>query len=486
MSLTRKVAYNTFIQIMGKAVTTAISLVLIAALTRYLGVAGFGQYTTIFAFVTFVSVVADFGFFWILVREIAHPDADINKTTSNILTFRTIVGIVIFAACFGAGFFIPQYADFHPGIGIVALATLFLTLNSTYIGIFQNKLRMDKAALTDVLGRAIILGVTLYLINKNLGLNSILWAYALGNVINLGASAWLGRVYVKVRPAFDFTYWKQVFWQTLPMAIVLILNLLYFRTGTLMLSLMKGSVDVGIFGAPYKILEILLLFPAMFMGNVFPILTRYIHTQNERLQTALQKSFDFLVLLSVPIVLGVVFTSDRIIRIVGGQEFVTAQTISPVWGLSATAPLVLQILMVAVGVSFISHLFNFLVIALGKQSKMIWPNLVCVVVNITLNFILIPRISYIGAAISAVVTEILVLILSWWVAHKYVEIRLELKMVWKVLVAGAVLGLFLYFWAAPINLIILAILSLVIYLGVLWITKGINKEMIGSLIKKEE
>ena len=67
MSFTRKIALNTIVQIIGKVLTTLISLVLIAALTRYLGVSGYGQYTTIFAFTQFFAVLADFGFFLFLV-----------------------------------------------------------------------------------------------------------------------------------------------------------------------------------------------------------------------------------------------------------------------------------------------------------------------------------------------------------------------------------------------------------------------------------
>ena len=61
MSLTRGVAYNTTIQIVGKVITTIISLFIVAALTRYLGVAGFGQYTTIFAYTGFFGVLAVLG-----------------------------------------------------------------------------------------------------------------------------------------------------------------------------------------------------------------------------------------------------------------------------------------------------------------------------------------------------------------------------------------------------------------------------------------
>jgi len=482
MSYTRKVFYNTAIQIIGKVATTVISLFLVAALTRYLGVSGYGQYTTIFAYIGFFAVFADFGFFWILVREIAQPEADINKATSNVLTLRTIIGIVIFGLASLIGLFIPQYADFRGGIAIIALASLFLALNSTYIGIFQNKHRMDKAVLTDVIGRIIIFVLTIYLIKLGLGLNLILWAYAIGNFINFILSAYLGKIYVNFRPAFDFTYWRKLFWLALPMAAVLILGTIYFKIDSVMLSLMRTSEDVGIYGPPYKVLEILLLFPSIFMGNVFPIVTRYIYTQDERLKNALQKVFDFLALAGLPIVLGIVFTAQRIIRIVAGQEFVTAHTIPPVWGLPATSVTVLQILVIGVVLAFFSSMFGYLMIALGKQSKLIIPNLVFVVFNIGLNLILIPKISYIGAALVTVLTEIVVITFYWWVLQGLLKVKYDLKILWKVTLASLILGLFLYFWANSFNLIILILLAMIIYLGVLWLLRGINKQMFLDLL----
>lgn len=482
MSYTRKVFYNTAIQIVGKVITTIISLFLVAALTRYLGVSGYGQYTTIFAYIGFFAVFADFGFFWILVREIAHPEADINKAVSNVFTLRTIIGIVIFGLASLIGLFIPQYADFREGIVIIALASLFLALNSTYIGIFQNKHRMDKAVLTDVIGRAIIFVLTIFLISKGYGLNLILWAYAIGNFINLVLSAYLGKIYVHYRPAFDFAYWRKLFWLALPMAAVIILGTIYFKIDSVMLSLMKSSEDIGIYGPPYKVLEILLLFPSIFMGNVFPIVTRYIYSNDERLEQALQKVFDFLALTGLPIVLGVIFTAERIIRIVAGQEFVTAHTIGPVWGLPATSVTVLQILVIGVVLAFFSSMFGYLIIALGKQSKLIVPNIIFVVFNVGLNLILIPKISYIGAAIVTVLTEILVIFFYWWVLHRLLKIKYKLRILWKVAIASLVLGIFLYFWANSFNLIILVFAAVFIYLGVLWILGGVNKQMFLDLL----
>lgn len=477
MSKTRKVASNTIVQIIGKVITTLISLVLVAALTRYLGVAGFGKFTTIFAYTQFFAVLADFGFFWFLVREIAKPEAETDKITNNVLTFRSLLALGFFGLAFLIGLFIPQYHDIRWGIGIIALASFWMTLNGTYVGIFQNKLRMDKAALTDILGRVVILGLVLMLIRESATLNQLLWVYFLGNLINFLLSAFLGRCYIKFRPAFDLALWRKIFWECLPISVVTILSIIYFKIDTVLLSLLKGPVDVGIYGPPYKVLEILILLPAIFMGNVFPILTRYIYEKDERVQSAFQKSFDFLVICALPIVVGIIFTAPKIIQIVAGQEFLTAATIPPVWGLNATSTLALQILIVAVGISFLSHLFGYLIIALGKQTKLIYPNLILVGFNILLNLILIPKISYIGAAIVTVLTEMLVIFLYFRVMRRYFPKKIHLGILLKVIFAGIILGLalkflgFLSFW-------LLVPLGAIVYLASLWLVKGISKEMI--------
>ena len=51
MSFTRKIAWNTAVQFGAKLAGLAVGLVTIGFLTRYLGVEGYGEYTTIIAFV---------------------------------------------------------------------------------------------------------------------------------------------------------------------------------------------------------------------------------------------------------------------------------------------------------------------------------------------------------------------------------------------------------------------------------------------------
>ena len=83
MTLTRKIALNTVYQSVGKVISVALGLVTIAALSRYLQVAGYGEYSTIVAYMGFVGVLADLGLYIIVVREISLPGADETKILSN-------------------------------------------------------------------------------------------------------------------------------------------------------------------------------------------------------------------------------------------------------------------------------------------------------------------------------------------------------------------------------------------------------------------
>ena len=75
-NITRLVAKNTIFQLAGRAVNLLLSLFLVGFLTRYLGTEGFGEYSTIFAYLAIAAAVADFGFITYLTRETAkNPDS---------------------------------------------------------------------------------------------------------------------------------------------------------------------------------------------------------------------------------------------------------------------------------------------------------------------------------------------------------------------------------------------------------------------------
>ena len=94
MSVPRKIFYNALAQTFGKVVAVVIGLITVALLTQHLEEKGFGQYSTILAFLGFFVVVADLGLYLYVVREISKPDTDHPKILGNALGLRLTTALL--------------------------------------------------------------------------------------------------------------------------------------------------------------------------------------------------------------------------------------------------------------------------------------------------------------------------------------------------------------------------------------------------------
>ena len=250
-----------------------------------------------------------------------------------------------------------------------------------------------------------------------------------------------------------------------------------------MLSLFRGSSDVGIYGAPYKILEVLFFVPGIFMGNVFPIFTKYIKEDNPKLGGAIQKSFDFLAIAGIGILAGGLSLSTKIIHLVAGEEFVTASTMS-FGGVAITAPILFQILLFAMAVSYIAYLFNPIIVAENHQKALIRPAIYATILNIGLNLLLMPRYGYLAAASVTVITEVFILIYQSVIVYRLISYRIRVLSLVKSLVAGTIMGLVLVYFNY-LNLFLLMAIGAVVYVLLLLLFKALDQNMIKTLFRKE-
>lgn len=486
MSYTRKVAYNTVAQMAGKVIGVGISLVTIATLFRYLGVEGVGKYTTVFAFVAFFAVFADFGLQWTLIRELA-IQKNKNKVFQNIFTLRLIVALLIHILAFGLAWFFNYPVDVKWGIGIISLSWFFTTINSVFVGVFQSNYRLDKSVSTDVLGRAVIYLLILLATTYNLGFTIVLISYVAGTIVNFVANMLLVRKYVTLGFGRDTSYWPTIIRQAFPIGVVLVFHFIYFKIDSLMLSWMKGMVDVGIYGTSYKLLEVLDSLPVMFLGASFPLMTKYVMEKDNRLNSAFQKQFDFLALVGFPVLVGTYILARPIIDFIGGRsgEFTNTATVTFL-NQPATSVTVLQILVFVIGISFFSNLYAYLIVSMGKQKSMVLPTIGFAVINIILNLILIPAASYIGSSFATLMTELVVLVATIYIANKYIKIPIVYGSFFKVIICAVAMGGVVYYLnILGLNLFVNIVIAAVAYGVFVLAIKAVPFNLIRSVIRKE-
>lgn len=473
MSLLKQVAHNTIIQFAGKIIGAIFALISVSLMLRYLGQIGFGRYTTVISFLSMFSILADLGLYLIVTREISKPEADENKIVSNAFTLKLTASIIILSLGPIIALFFPYSPIVKLGILVGSLSFLFVLLNQVLIGIFQKYLKMINVAVGEVAGRIIwLLGIWI-VIKLNLGLIAIIWAITFSNFINFLIVFILARKYVKIRLAFDFKYWKYLLKIAAPLAISVIFNLIYFKVDTVILSVFKPERDVGIYGAPYKVLESLITFAAIFAGVLLPILSKYFVADFEKFKNIYHKGFDVISIFILPLIAGVILFAKPIMVFFGGGEFLESAR-------------VLQILIFACGAIYFSHLFGNSVIACHEQKKMMWVYFSTAMVSIALNFILIPSLSYYGAAISVLISEIIVVASLALIVYRKIKVIPRFTVFLKSLFATALMSLFIYF-APPWYFLIIGALAALLYFAILYIIKGFSKNVVLEILglKKE-
>jgi len=477
MTIVRKIAYNTIVSAGARIIAVALSLVSIGFITRYLGKEGFGNYSLILAFLYVFNILADFGLYSLMTREISRPGADEKKIASNIFTLR-IVALLIFL---GLGvilvWFFPYTNQVKLGVVIVSLGYFFLSASQVLMGVFQKYLRIDKAGFADIIGRLIQLGLVVIFIRLNLGFFSILWALIISCFGNFILNWIFTRKHIALTLAFDFSLWKEIIKVAIPIAASLVLVLIYFKFDTIFLSLkfinrssINPMVDVGIYNVAYKILEGLIFFPSMFVGIIMPLLSKFAFSNLDEFKKTFQKTLDVLIIFIVPLIMGILFLSLPVVVLIGGDQF------------KVSAP-VLQILSFAIGLIFLGNLFGHSIIALNKQKAGAWIYFSGMIFNVLTNLLFIPRYSYFAAASTTVATELLVTVLMMYLIYKTIHYLPRFN-IFKPVFAGLIMTVFLYLFRGW-NLLLLIGGGIILYFAVLYLIKGIKKEELLLLIKKE-
>lgn len=477
MRLSTKVAYNTIIQAAGKIISTILALFAIAVITRYLGQAGFGQFTIATTFVSLFAIIADLGLTLVTVQMISRPGIDKNKILNNLFTLRLISAFILL----GLAPLVVMFFPYEPIVKLAVLLTifsfLFVALNQILVGLFQRELRMDKVSIAEITSRIFLLISVIVVAKANYGLMGIVGANVLAAAINFILHFIFSRPYVRMRLEFDFTLWREIFRKSWPLAITIALNLIYLRADTLILSLFKSEAEVGLYGAAYKVIDVLTAIPFMFAGLVLPILTAsWVEKNREYFKKVLLKSFDLMAILAIPVAVGAQFTSREIMSVVAGADF-------------AASGIILQILIVAVVFIFLACIFSHAIIALDKQKKLIGAYLFVSLTSLALYFIFIPRYSYYGAAAVTIYSELAIAIFAIYYVWKYSGILPDWLVAIKSLAASLAMGAALYslprsFYELKGGIFLVLGVGAAVYFIILYLLRGLTKEDLRILSKQ--
>ena len=470
MSINNAIARNTIIHLAGKMLGLVLSLAGIAAITRYLGVEGFGYYITAAAFLQFFGILVDFGFTLTTVQMIARPGVDISRVMNSILSFRIISAGIFLTLVAILVWFFPYNIFIKLGVLITMASFFCISVIQTMTGLFQQKMKMFQLTLAEVIGRVVFVGLIFLVMFLKLNIYWIFGAVTVGGLVNLGLVFFYAKNYINWKWEIDFAIWKELVQRSWPIAISISFNLIYLRMDAIILSLTRTQAEVGLYGATYRVIDILTMLPAVFMGIVLPVATQYfIENKKEDLKKLLQKAFDVLMIFSVPIFFGTMTIAEPLMVFVAGKEFVLSGEI-------------LKVLIIASVAIFATSLFAYAVVAINKQKSMMWGYLFAAITTLAGYLIFIPKFGYWGASWMTVYSEFLILIWATIMVYKTIKFFPSMKIFIKTIPAALIMAFVLYFFSG-LHVVWLLLISGLVYFSFLYLFGGIKKGTIKELLK---
>ena len=376
-----------------KIVRQGLNLLLTAYIARYLGAPEFGQWNYAIAFVTLFSFFSSLGLYNILLRDFVRFPEKAGEMIGSAMVLR------LFGGCLTLLFSVVTIFIFKPSAP--ALHILIFVVSTNYIAqstdvfdfYFQSRLKSNWIAIARGISFIIFAIIKLALVHFKFTIAYFAAAQTAEFLLSgLLMFFFLQRVLPLKSIKVNRSLMKALIRDSAPIILAEMAIIIYVRTDQVMIGEMIGDRAVGNYSVAVRLSEIWYFIPGIICSSLFPLLVGAHSQNNERYQFKLQQLYDLLAGLSVGIAVVVSVTSYWIIDILFGPDFSEAASVLTIhiwagvfvfWGLASNQQLVIEKL----------------------TNLSLYRTLTGMVVNVLLNFILIPPFGIKGAAIATLMAQ---------------------------------------------------------------------------------
>lgn len=477
MASSGRIAKNTTYLTIASIAQKLISFAYYGYLAKAIGEASLGKYTFALAFTSIFIIFMDFGLGPLLTREGSKDETKLQQhfqTMFSIKIFLIILALIaLFPSIHIAAYFFDQIdqTDLYL-VYIGALIILFDTVTFTFFSIFRALKKLHWEAIGIVIYQSAILIAGIAALRAGLSIYYILAALLVGSIVQFCYLFIVLKLKTDIKFKFRISWSqaKKVLALSAPFAIAGFIFRLNGTADNVMLKIFVGDSFAGWYALAFKLTFALTVLPGAFATSYFPAVSHYYKHMKDELHKVFESGIFYMLLLSFPIVGGVLVLGDNVILTVWGQDW--EASIMP-----------LRILMLALPFVFLNYPVGNFLNAVDKQRLNTLNMCIALVVNIVLNAFLIPYYTFNGAAIAAVTSSVVLVCLGVPWVYKTARFQL-LFIVKKVLLIGlaaGVMSFILYFIQYNYELYLLIPIGAIIYFAVLLILNGVTNEELKSL-----
>jgi O-antigen/teichoic acid export membrane protein len=397
-----------------------------AEVQNQVGSETYGLYFALLNFSFLFNILLDFGITNYNTKTLAqHPQLARNQLGS-LLGLRTVLFVIYAVFTLGTGMVIGYKTNDLSLLAILVLNQFFvaiiLFMRSNFAGLHRFKLD----ALFSVMDRVLLILICSYLLwfrvsETSFQIEWFVWAqtaaYSFSAIVALiiGHNT-IGRAKIKFKKLFSIVILRQAF----PYALLILLMMIYNRMDSVMLERIHpdGATQAGIYAQGFRLLEAVNMFALLFAGLLLPIFARML-AKKESINELIQHAGSLLFVAASIFSVSAYFFSTEIIEWRYDEHIMAS--------CASFKTLILSFIPVA-----LTYIFGTLLTANGSLKALNIMAISGLLLNFTLNLILIPKNGAGGAAWATLITQVYTAIFQIYLAIRLLKIRFEILHLLKV------------------------------------------------------
>lgn len=459
---TQRVLGNVLSLAGGAIAARAVAFIGTAFVARQLGPEGFGIIGFAAAICGYMSIAVSAGFNDVGAREVARRPQEAAAIAAGVTAVRVLLALGALALTIGVALLLPKPPLVRLVVALTGLSFLALALDTSWV--YKGLERTRRVGVAQVLAQAMFV-VTVLLLVRQPGHVVVVpvaqFAGELAAAALLGAPllalARSGRVGIHLAEGIRILR-VSAFW-----ALSRLLRTLIYTFDVILLGVMLGEWEVGLYAAAYRFCFLVLAISHATHNAYIAVFARAAREGRAALEDVATRSSHLSLAMALPLVVGGVIVAAPLLILLFGVEY-------------AGGTRAFQILLISIGVVFVNGTLHNLLLVHERMRQETLIIAVAAVVNVAANLVLIPSHGILGAAVATVMAETIIVVLGFGVVLR-TGLRPALTPLARPVLAVLVMALVLLGLQLQDRLFVAAAVGAATYVGALLVLRGVPADI---------
>jgi O-antigen/teichoic acid export membrane protein len=405
--------------------------------------AAYGEYFVLFNFSFLLNIILDFGITNFNNTNIAQNNHLLTKHFSSIITLKLALAVLYILATLTCGILNGYDGRLTKLLLVLGfnqfLITFILYLRSNLAGLHLFK----TDSFISVLDRLLMIGIC----------GVLLWGHAADRTMDVMTFVYIqtGAYFLTATVTFFIvlakTHTFRLTWnrpfsimilkKSIPYAILVLLMTFFNRIDSVMLfrilpgtteadlNGVSGAVQASIYAQSYRMLDATNMIAFLFSGLLLPIFSRMLKYK-ESIEPLVKLAFTLLITPAIIVGVSCCFYSNEIMQTLYSKHANQSENVYQLFSKQSAA--VFQLLMWCFMCQSISYIFGTLLTANRNLKDLNILAGSCMILNISLNILLIPHLLAVGSAIAALATQFTMAITQVLIVQRKFKFRVNSRL----------------------------------------------------------